>query len=166
MNSAKDLEARRRLLKASAAAPLIATLTPSSALALSSAAACSRGGKDDLSGEKYATFTDDPHADSAVRRRVDCWTKNKGPGPKEVYLIDGNYYDGHGGYASVSPDKLRDNYTHSDKYVLVMFDVSGSGAVEKGSWPMVKSGKEGMKGTPLSGSCWASINGTGTVDLA
>lgn len=156
--SQRDKALRRRLLKASAVAPVVATLTPNSAFALSSAANCAGG---DFSNKKFAKNGNSLNGDTAVRQAVDYWQKS-GPNvpglPNKVYLIDGMFYSQNGTSYVDTPQvrqKLRDHYDHDTAHVLALFDVSQGDAQLKGLWPKYQI--DDMHATPLTGSCWTSL---------
>lgn len=160
---------RRRLIKASATTPLIATLTPSSALALSSAANCAGG---DFSNKKFtkngsSIIVDDDGkiiggGDNAVRQAVDYWQK-VGPNvpglPNKVYLIDGLLYDQAGNsYPKTDENMAKLNssaYEADTAYVLALYDVSDGEVTYAGLWPKVQI--DDTYATPMTGSCWTSL---------
>ena len=152
-------ELRRRLLRASAVAPVVATLTPNSALALSSAAHCAGG---DFSNKKFEKNGNSINGDTAVRQAVDYWEKSGSnvPGlPNKLYMIDGMYYSQNGtAYADTREvrHKLRDHYEKDTAHVLALFDVSQGDAELKGLWPKYQI--DDMYATPLTGSCWTSLS--------
>jgi hypothetical protein len=148
-----DFKARRRLLKASAAAPLIVTLSPNAALAQGSLTCAEKNEADD--GLQAApTMVDGLFAsDQAVRRPVALFHHPGAPanGKPDLYFIDGEYYteDGvptdPGGYKEL-PDPV---------WVVEYFDVLPDGtSCSLGLWPAVQPG---FDTTVLSISCEASI---------
>lgn len=149
---------RRRLLKASAAAPVIATLTPNSALALSSAAQCAGG---DFSNKKFEKNGNSINGDTAVRQAVDYWQKSGRSVaglPNKVYLIDGTFYSQNGTPYPDTPEvrrKLSKHYDHDKAHVLALFDVSKGDAQLTGLWPKYQIDE--THATPLTGSCWTSL---------
>tara|TARA_R100000005_G_scaffold87974_1_gene57554 strand:- start:3341 stop:3865 length:525 start_codon:yes stop_codon:yes gene_type:complete len=151
---------RRRLLKASAAAPLLASLTPNAALAMSSAAQCSGG---NFSNMKSASRGNSLQGDTAVRMEVPYF-KKKGPSVQglanDLYDINGVYYHNSGtAYATNRDELLGHGYKESTRHVLVLFDVSGGKPEIVGYWPQIpESSFNDMHATPMTGSCWTSLN--------
>ncbi|MEO0436979.1 MAG: hypothetical protein AAF098_08730 [Pseudomonadota bacterium] len=114
-DNVKTREDRRRLLKASAAAPLIATLHPSNAFAISSAAAC-----------LHRPGVDKP--DTAVKVKVKKFIKDSNAEkcedlPDLLYKYDGKFYDEH--WNSYHGDVKGSCYDKNNHYVMAAFDVSG-----------------------------------------
>lgn len=149
---------RRRLLRASAAAPVIASLTPNSALALSSAAACAGG---EFSNKKFEKNGNSINGDTAVRQAVPYWQKKRGKRNKtgwanKLYLIDGRHYDQDGNSYQCTQAGLDRYYDHDTAHVLALFDVSGSDAGFVGLWP--KTQIDPSHATPMTGSCWTSLS--------
>ena len=157
---------RRRLIKASAAAPLVATLTPNSALALSSAAGACAGG--DFSNKKFAKNGNSINGDTAVRYAVPYYQKKSGNNrtgwANKLYEIDREYYDQDGGTHPCTREGLRDYYDKDTAHVLALFDVSEGDARFVGLWPKVQI--HDMYATPMTGSCWTSLNGGDLFDPA
>ncbi len=151
---------RRRLLKASAAAPLLASLTPNAALAMSSAAQCSGG---NFSNMKSASQGNSLQGDTAVRMEVPYF-KKQGPSVQglanNLYDINGVYYHNSGTpYATNRDELLSHGYEESTRHVLVLFDVSGGKPEIVGYWPQIpESSFNDMHATPMTGSCWTSLN--------
>lgn len=148
-----DFKVRRRLLKASAAAPLIATLSPNTALAQGSLTCANKGLEDRvLQGETALDFKDyavSATKDNAVRELGTCWVKENGKTVWEVPKGSGNYIPD--GNFSV-PGNMPDNYTGTDCYFLRFFNVLGDGSVQTlGTYPQPATGDV------LAGSCWTSI---------
>lgn len=158
---APDDALRRRLLKASAAAPLVATLTPNSALALSSAiAACSRG---DFSNKKFADNGNSINGDTAIRVPVTYWQKKSGGGnptgwDNKLYEIDGGLYGQSGAENHPTTAELEAYYEKDTAYVLELYDISSGQPSAVGLWPKVQ--ESGLSATPITGSCWTSLTGT------
>ena len=112
--NAKTREDRRKLLKASAAAPLIATLHPSNAFAISSAAAC-----------LHRPGVDKP--DTAVKVKVKKYVKDSDAKkcedlPDLLYKYDGKFYDEH--WDSYYGKVKNSCYDKRNHYVTAAFDVS------------------------------------------
>lgn len=148
---------RRRLLKASAAAPLLASLAPNTALAMSSAAQC-------VGNPEFATF---PEAvavgsdDTAVRVTIPVFTYNGNGNPPQqlptvLYQIGDAYFGADG--ASYSPNgNALNQFDESSVEVLQLFNAHGEPI---GLWPEVQISPSA---TPLSGSCWASLDANDMV---
>lgn len=154
---------RRRLIKASATAPLVATLTPNSALALSSAAGACAGG--DFSNKKFLDNGNSINGDTAVRQAVPYWQKKPRHNPdwaNKLYLIDGEYWDQRGRSHNCSEPGLTQDYDTDTAYVLALFDVSNGEADFVGLWPKVQI--DSTYATPMTGSCWTSLNGGDLFD--
>lgn len=147
-NGERDFDLRRRLLKASAAAPLVATLAPNSALAVASATCVDKNQQNAILQDS-PKVADAPTADTAVRMRVDFYEvkPNKAGQSSSYYTINGSSYTADGN--PYSPGPPGHYLPRADKYVLTYFNPDGSQA---GFYPVQRSG------TVLSGSCWASIN--------
>ena len=160
---------RRKLLKASAAAPLLATLHPGAAMAASSAFACAGG---DFSNMKFEAHGNSINGDTAVRVEVDFY-KHKNPNdidpslpkskgnshPQRLYDIDGVLYSQDSvAYYDFSGADLDNYYEPPEKaWVLVIFDVENR--VPLGPWPSVPL----ENGQALTASCWSSINPNYTI---
>lgn len=151
---------RRRLLKASAAAPVIVSLTPNAALAMASAAQCSGGS---FSNMKSASQGNSLQGDTAVRLEVPYF-KKQGPSVQglanDLYDINGVYYHNSGTvYATNREELLGHGYVESTRHVLVLFDVNGSTPEIVGYWPQIpESAFNELHATPMTGSCWTSLN--------
>ena len=152
---------RRRLLKASAAAPLIASLAPSTAMAMSSAAQCAGG---DFSNKKFAENGNSLYGDTAVRIEVPYFKKTK-PNKSvkhlanDLYDINGRFFHNSGKEYWPSDEALSMHYDKTTAYVLELFDISDGQAVSVGVWPQVQVND--LTATPLTGSCWTSLDPTG-----
>jgi len=152
-------EQRRTLIKASATAPLAATLFSGSALATSSLA-CMGG---DFSNKKFEKNGNSLNGDSAVRVAVRYFErikpKSQVPYPKKLYYIDGALYKQNGEAVDV-PQRIISNprkYRESTAYVLVLYSFDQGCATELGPWPKVQLIEDGGYGTPITGSCLTSI---------
>lgn len=161
---ASDLETRRRLLKASAAAPLVATLTPTSAFAMSSATQCA-----DPKANPSGAVAKQNNADKWTRTTVNCLVKKSGygrkPGPNKLYQIQGEWRDTSGqlwrqGGGSGRRFKMR-HYSMTQEKVLDYFDVERDPVIHKSSWPKHQTSNFPRK-TPLTASCYASLT-TGAI---
>lgn len=157
---------RRRLLKASAAAPLIASLAPSTAMAMASAAQCAAS---DFREVELVRYTVENADYTATNRRVVVHYKRNGEDlkprhthltlPLELFDIDGDLYDSEGGGPHLVLRRHRNLYYEKSRVsVAEMVDVSGEKLVHRGPWP-----KENGSVTPLSGSCWASLDDSGLL---
>ncbi len=147
---------RRRLLKASAAAPLLASMAPNAALAMASATQCAGGDFNNRRGN--------PDRDSATRRAVPFYRLppdlDRVPGlARTLFDIDGVYYNGAGRtFATTEQELLGYSYEKGETYVLALFDVTGESAELAGYWPQIpRSAFNDSTATPLSGSCWTSL---------
>lgn len=147
---------RRRLLKASAAAPLAATLMPNAAFALSSAVQCAKADND------YQRVQPDLDADKAVRRPVMMYRKKNGKdGPDRLFKVGGEMYRSNGNMHDISNRRLRNRYRQGEeRYVLEYFDVDQEGVIGQGPFPgkSFQGYTTSPEATPLSMSCYASIN--------
>lgn len=145
-----DFKARRRLLKASAAAPLIATLGPNAALAQGSLT-CATKGLDDAALQNLPPVT--PSDDNAVRRLGSCWEKNNRATVWEVPKGSGQFYPSDGGMIE---QDFPNGYVPRDCYFLEFFAVLPDGSVQsQGTYPQPAAGNV------LADSCWTSINVAG-----
>ena len=139
-------ETRRRLLKASAAAPLIATLGPRAALAQGSLTCATKGLEDTALQTSLPVTASD---DNAVRRLGTCWEKNNRPTVWEVPKGTGQYYSSDGGLV---PMEFPSGFVPRDCYFLEFFSVQQDGSVQRvGTYPQPATG------SVLADSCWASI---------
>ncbi len=159
--SVKVSAVRRNLVKASAMAPLVATLHPGAALAASSAFQCAGG---DFSNKKFTANGNSINGDNAVRRAVPFYERigdNSGDNkyPKKLYLINGELYEQNGNAHSISETVLAEYYREDTAYVLVLFDVDTNSVLELGLWPMVQLEEDGGSGVAMAQSCWTSIAG-------
>ncbi|MGB1139480.1 MAG: hypothetical protein ACPG1A_01205 [Halioglobus sp.] len=156
----QDFKARRRLLKASAAVPLIGTLAPGSTLAGGQAATSTQC---DLKSGKYDKVT--KYDDHALRARARYW-KSKGSADN-LYEIAGKFYSAYDGRRQYPRLKSNGNPRHyrdrGTRYVLCYVDVGRYGDTGKirsndvkiaGVYPQRNTG-----GKPMSDSCWDSIGG-------
>jgi hypothetical protein len=151
-------KARRRLLKASAAAPLIGTLSPGAALA-SASTQC------DINETNFpeAVSVDD----KALRVVSTYWKANNDNIGNDLYQVGDTYYDAEDG-SPVVPDRngggrIKGYKNEGTRYVLCYVDIardSQSGDVDfqqvriLGFYP-----QQNTFGTAISDSCWDSIGG-------
>lgn len=153
---------RRRLLKASAAAPLLASLAPNAAMAMASAAQCAGG---DFSNKKLAENGNSLYGDTAVRIEVPYYKKKSGPSvnglANDLYDINGRFFHNSGTEYWPSDSDLETHYDKTSAWVLELFDVSEGQAVSVGVWPQVQVNE--LTATPLTGSCWTSLDPSGLV---
>ncbi len=170
-------EKRRKLLKSAAStAPVIATLHSGAAFATASTHLCVNTAQTD------PPVTDTPATDAWVRtsvKRYKFLPPGGNPGDAEwLYDFEGNgggdgtYYrdadansDGQGDSVSVSVAggwQLLDPTSGETRYVVVLWDASGSGATELGAHP--KLFFDGMSATPsrtpLTATCLCSVDPT------
>lgn len=152
-----DFKARRRLLKASAAAPLIATLAPNAALAQGSLM-CAQRGLDDvaLQNAPGVVSTDD----NAVRVLGTCWTRTRPSDGElitryEVPKASGNYFRPNGRPVN-NPNFSTRRFDGEDCYFLQYFNVLSDGSAQAvGAFPATSSGDV------IAESCWTSITVAG-----
>jgi len=166
---------RRRLLRASAAAPLIATLAPNSAMAMASAACDVKLFERDLQMPFVEEGTDEQQG-GVLRVQAVKFTRrpNVSTGPSTVYAVpdrSGRFFDGDTGdevFPAFSglpigapPDaetiRAQDYDREGVVWLLRQFDVDAAGGVvyDKGFFPQPKSGQA------LSHSCLTSIDPDG-----
>jgi len=158
----QDFRARRRLLKASAAVPLIGTLAPGSTLAGGRAATSTQC---DLKQGKYYEKVV-KYDDHALRAQARFWKSNSYY-RDSLYEISGKYYsavDGQREYPRLRGDGTPRNYSdYGQRYVLCYVDVgrhSETGMIYSedvriaGVYPQRNTG-----GYAMSDSCWDSIGG-------
>lgn len=165
---------RRRMLKASAlAAPVIATLPNSAALANASSAQCIQADYNATHGTTKATFKTETDHYLQVRAEKGTLTRTKEDGStvvEEGIKVAGTYYKykkSNGTWKSVSvPDPWK-FAKKTDGYVHAIFEPRGSdlitvsttdpvGAVKVAGWPAQDLKDE--DNMLLSGSCWSSLN--------
>lgn len=153
---------RRRLLRASAAAPLIATLAPNAALAMQSATC----------DQKQLGQTYSPEADSELGGglvRVSA-RKHEAVGsdtqPSVIYQTSDGFMDGAGnsmddkvtvenGVVKVTVENgvVASYKDAGETYLVAYYEVNEHGASYRGHFPQSMSQTQ-----PLSGSCLASID--------
>ena len=156
-------ERRRTLMRASAAAPLIATLQPGSALALSSNTAdCAVDYSP--SEMKFEEQNYDPAADPVARLPVEYfYIPNNGGGngvpATGYYRINGAYYGQNGQPAYPNPDPALSGsgYTRTYAYVLRYFDLVTGDEYLPFPLDRVEGGAYTINKTPVIGSCMASM---------
>ncbi len=161
---------RRKLLIASAATPIVATLHSSAAMAASSAYQCAGG---DFSNKKFEEHGESLGGDTAMRTAVPFYKqlpgnqqtkpdiKNEPKLNPNLYLIDDVLYDNGGkdyAYDSDSIAVLNSRYYQPETaYVLQVYSVGDTGNYPPeylGVWPAVQ-----LSGgvTALTASCWTSV---------
>lgn len=156
----QDFRARRRLLKASAAVPLIGTLAPGSTLAGGQAATSTQCDLKQGGFEKVKKYDD-----HALRAQARLW-KSRDYG-SNLYEVAGKYYseyDGRRVYPRMDRDGRPKGYSDGGRrYVLCYVDVGRYGDTGKirsddvsiaGIYPQRNTG-----GYPMTDSCWDSIGG-------
>lgn len=169
-NNTKSVsKSRRNLIKASAAAPVIASLHPGAAAA-SSAFQCAQGNNH---YDKYTANSDD---DRAVRQKVYRIERHSGNSkfPEALYYFnehdtvfydkDGNVWHKKDHWGTISYYRKWVWYTEHDVnyysapepvWVLTLFDVNSNSIFEKGPWP--KYQLDGHS-SAISQSCATSID--------
>ncbi len=146
---------RRKLLKASAAAPLVATLTSGVAQANTSAFQCMNketNPQPPIDGNKFRQSED-----SAVRFKAIRYKKR---GEKTVFKIGDKYYYYGGRDVTdrvASGDINLDNFNAKEGYVLDVYEPNDSltSARRLGPWPEVQF--DSAANQPLFQSCWTSV---------
>lgn len=163
-----ELEARRRILKASAAAPLLATLAPNAALAASSAVTCAP--RHEVSNHKNPENGNSVN-DGVIRQAVEFYKAKNGVQlpmgmDNRYYKIGNAYFHNSGRSRALSAQDLSDYFKPPQvRWVLAVFDITVEPAQYIGLWPQVQvTGGTGPfyyshASTPLHGSCWTSLSG-------
>ncbi|MHA7816367.1 MAG: hypothetical protein ACX93N_07825 [Pseudohaliea sp.] len=161
---------RRRLIKASAIAPLVATAAPRSAMAFSSALGLEQCTLSGVSNKKDPDNGNSIKGDNAVREAVNYYKRAVGGSPQNLYDIGGILYD-HDGNAYTAFDSDASNYVDlandyeapETREVLVLYDIQNGAAVRVGMWPQIPEDDfDVYAATPLEASCLMSIGGSGT----
>ncbi len=148
-------EKRRKLLKASAAAPLVATLTSGVAQANASAFQCIN---DAPTGTPFISGTT---GDGAVRVSATKYEK----GTSVFYFVDGVMYDASGAVSNLTvTDLLNEGFTPTGGQVLVIYEPGADGlsATQLGPWPQQQIGGINQ---PLYQSCLTSLIATNVGDI-
>ena len=160
----QNFAARRRLLKASAAVPLIGTLAPGSTLAATSTQCDLEKG--DSSSWKNVTSYDD----NALRARAHYWKSTNYNYRSDCYEIGDKFYDADTGqqiYPTLRYGVPRGYSDGGTRYVLAYVEVSRYGETGMidhndvriaGVYPQRQTG-----GYAMSDSCWDSIGGIKNV---
>ncbi len=167
-NSVAVSEKRRKLLKASAATPLVATLTLGSEQANASAYQCASNNTNPVTS-KYSTSTD-----NFVRVVANQYVHLTGGTPSPIYEIasaPGVYYDDNGPVSIVIGD-----YTAASPasgYVLVVYEpqdnlgapnnTQPTQAQDLGPWPKIQI--DPATNQPLYNSCFDSIPIVGIINI-
>ena len=153
-----DFKVRRRLLKASAAAPLIGTLSPGAALAAASTQC-------DINENNFPeVVTAD---DRALRVIATYWRAHNDNVGNDLYEVGGLHYDSVDG-STVSPEylpngKMQGYKNEGTRYVLCYVDIGrdpSTGDINSqqvqitGFYP-----QQNTFGTAISDSCWDSVGG-------
>jgi hypothetical protein len=155
----EDFKARRRLLKASAAIPLIGTLSPGAALAQASTQ-CDAN----VTNFESVVAADD----KALRVQAEYWQSKRDNNANDLYEVNQRYYDALTGREVFPRPKnngtgLRGYEHKGQRYVLCYVDVekdpqTGQIISERpqitGFFP-----QRNTFGTAMSDSCWDSIGG-------
>lgn len=161
MSKDKISEKRRKIVLASAAMPILATLKSGAALAASSATC--KPMTEDVSNKKFPSNGNSIYGDTAVRYEVTAYKKKNASGQKEsnyIYEIDGQLYH-NSGYlfdGDINEYDLVDEKAH----VLMLYDTDDSGTYEVGLWPKFQRIEDGGNAFPINQSCLTSIAVTGT----
>lgn len=155
----EDFKARRRLLKASAAIPLIGTLSPGAALAAASTQC-------DVNGVDFESVV--AADDKALRVQADYWQAEGDNPANDMYQINDRYYDAETG-EEVFPESKNgggglDGYKRDGtRYVLCYVDVERDPSTGKiiSESPQITGffPQRNTFGTAMSDSCWDSITG-------
>ncbi len=146
-------EKRRKLLKASAVTPLVATLPSGVAQANASAFQCIN---DEPTGTPFITGTD-----GAVRVAATKYEK----GTSAYYYVDSVMYDASGTVSSLTPDDLiADGYNPVSGQVYVVYEPASDGlsVTPLGPWPQQQIGGTNQ---PLYQSCLTSLIATNVGDI-
>jgi len=171
MNSkSKISNTRRKLLIASAATPIVATLHSSSAMAASSAFQCAGG---DFSNKKFEDNGNSYDPDGELRSPVPFYKQLSGNEQRDpeidnepklspnLYLIDDVLYDQDGNDYTYDADAIKIlefRYEEPETaYVLQVYYVDPNGGIPEhvGVWPAVQLSDTNL---PLSQSCWTSVS--------
>jgi len=162
MTKEKISDKRRKLMIASAAVPVIATLRSGAAIAASSATCQPIPG--DVSNLKLASQGNSLYGDTAVRYAVPTKMKSSGSGNKEsklIYNIDGTWYHNSG---EIYYGDFKGYEDHEDAYVLMLYRTDDQGTYEVGLWPKVQKPFDYYTPGdpfPINASCLTSIAVTG-----
>jgi hypothetical protein len=144
-------EVRRKLLRGAIAAPLLLTVRPAGAQALTSAMACVARNAD--VSATWPGWQEEKYADEALRVEVPLYNVKASTTQGqtiECYRTDISYYDKNTGnkIADDFTPGLKAELTDSD-YALVYIDANGNIV---GTYP------DSNDGFAVSGSCWASLS--------
>lgn len=164
MSSNKVSKSRRKIIIASAATPVVATLKSGAALAASSATC--RPITEEVSNMKFPDNGNSLYGDTAVRYSVPTFRKNGSTGQSEskyIYEIDGQLYH-HSGRVFLGDIN---NYTqlpeHEQAHVLMLYGTDDDGTYEVGLWPRFQVELYSGDGQfPINVSCLTSIAVTGS----
>jgi hypothetical protein len=156
----EEFKARRRLLKASAAIPLIGTLSPGAALAATSTQC------DVNIGSNFEPVV--AADDKALRVLAQYWEAKHSNLANDLYEVNQKYYDALTGNEVFPESKSGGNGLHGYKhigqrYVLCYVDVEKDPATGKiiSEQPQITGffPQRNTFGTAMSDSCWDSIGG-------
>ncbi len=160
MSDKKVSEKRRKIILASAATPLAATLKSGAAMAASSAVCTPLEG--DISNMKFASQGNSVYGDNAVRFVVKTMKKKPGTGQTEsntIFFIDGQWYHNSGYLFNGDFSQYMDG---EDAYVLMLYGTDDEGTYEVGLWPKFQLDYLSGDGRfPISTSCLTSISASG-----
>ena len=154
-----EFKTRRRLLKASAAAPLIATLSPNAAAAIGSVGQCALNGIEDDAIQSAEPITATP--DKVVRVHGLIYTKGNNNNTQTIYRVPSDaqdYYDSDFNYLSSPPNDLLsgNSWTEESGYFLRLFHIN-----EDGSLMSPTDGTTFFRAPAdsyaLAATCWTSI---------
>ncbi len=160
MSNNEVSDKRRKIILASAATPLAATLKSGAAMAASSAVCQPLEG--DISNMKVAGKGNSLYGDNAVRYPVPTMKKNPGTGQTEsdlIFYIENQWWHNSGVLFDGDITQYKD---YDDAYVLVLYNTDDAGTYEVGLWPMVQREPFGYDARfPINGSCLTSIKVNG-----
>lgn len=157
--------ARRRILRASAAAaPMIATLKSGAAMAATSGICPPIS--EEVSNKKYPPHGNSIYGDNAVRYSVPTYRKNgkNVTESQDIFEIDGVLYHNSGEMFNGNLDQYIKLPESEQAEVLMLYDTDETGTYEVGLWPkfQVYYPYSDSSQFPISLSCLTSIAVSGT----
>jgi len=159
MTSRKISKLRRKLLIASAATPVVATLHSGAALAASSGVCKPISGE--VSNKKFPGNGNSLYGDTAVRYSVPTYEKNHASGQKKsryIYEIDGQLYHHSGHIFSGDLGNYTQLPENEQAQVLMLYSTDDDGTYEVGLWPKFQVNINiGGGQFPIHLSCLTSI---------
>lgn len=154
----KISENRRKIVLASAATPLLATLKSGAALAASSATCRPMVG--DISNKKFPSNGNSINGDTAVRYEVTTYVKQISvTKSKYIYEIQGEFYTHDGIIVS---DLSGYEELNEKAHVLMLYNTDESGTYEVGLWPKFQRIDDGSAPFAINASCLTSIMVSGS----